>query len=36
MLPGGPLTNFDGMRQGEQAEIVDVVVPYVTAFFAPA
>jgi hypothetical protein len=33
MLPGGPLTNFDGLPHEEQAEILDVVVPYVTAFF---
>jgi predicted alpha/beta-hydrolase family hydrolase len=33
LLPGGPLTNFDGLPPEEQAEIVDVVVPYVKAFF---
>jgi len=33
MLAGGPLTTFDGLPPGEQGEIVDVVVPYVTSFF---
>jgi len=33
MLPGGPLTNFDGLPHAEQEEIVGVVLPYVTAFF---
>ena len=33
MLPGGPLTTFDGLPHEEQAEIVDVVVPYVTELF---
>jgi hypothetical protein len=33
MLAGGPLTTFDGLPPGEQAEILDVVVPYVTSFF---
>jgi Serine aminopeptidase, S33 len=33
MLSGGPLTTFDGLAPEEQAEIIDVVVPYVTAFF---
>jgi alpha-beta hydrolase superfamily lysophospholipase len=33
MVAGGPLTTFDGLPHEEQAEIVDVVVPYVTSFF---
>ncbi len=33
ILAGGPLTTFDGLAPEEQAEIVDVVVPYVTSFF---
>ena len=33
IFPGGPLTTFDGLAPEEQAEIVDVVVPYVTGFF---
>jgi hypothetical protein len=33
MLAGGPLTTFDGLAPAEQAEILDVVVPYVTSFF---
>jgi pimeloyl-ACP methyl ester carboxylesterase len=32
MLPGGPLTTFDGLAHDEQAEIADVVVSYVTSF----
>lgn len=36
MVAGGPLTTFDGLAPGEQAEILDVVVPYVTAFFESA
>jgi hypothetical protein len=36
MLSGGPLTTFDGLPPGEQAEILDVVVPYVTSFFESA
>jgi pimeloyl-ACP methyl ester carboxylesterase len=32
-LPGGPLVTFDGLPPGEQAEILDVVVPYVTGWF---
>ncbi|MGH3062136.1 MAG: hypothetical protein ACRDNA_12085, partial [Gaiellaceae bacterium] len=34
MVAGGPLTTFDGLPPEEQREIVDVVVPYVTSFFA--
>ena len=33
LLPGGPLTTFDGLAPDEQEEILNVVVPYVTAFF---
>lgn len=33
MLPGGPLTTFDGLPHEEQAEIVDVIVPCVTQLF---
>jgi alpha-beta hydrolase superfamily lysophospholipase len=33
MVAGGPLTTFDGLAPGEQAEILDLVVPYVTSFF---
>lgn len=33
MVAGGPLTTFDGLPPEEQGEIVDLVVPYVTAFF---
>lgn len=32
-LPGGPLTTFDGLPPEEQDAILDVVVPYVRAFF---
>ena len=33
MLPGGPLTTFDGLPGDEQREILDAVVPYVTRLF---
>lgn len=33
ILPGGPLTTFDGLPHEEQAEILDVVVPHVTELF---
>jgi hypothetical protein len=33
MVAGLPLTTSDGLPLGEQGEIVDVVVPYVTSFF---
>ena len=33
MIAGGPLTTFDGLPRGEQDEIVDIVVPFVTSFF---
>ncbi|MGH3132091.1 MAG: hypothetical protein ACRDNX_14860, partial [Gaiellaceae bacterium] len=33
LLPGGPLTTFDGLSHEEQAAILDAVVPYVTACF---
>jgi hypothetical protein len=33
MLPGGPLTTFDGLPPAEQEAILDVVVPYVRTFF---
>jgi alpha-beta hydrolase superfamily lysophospholipase len=33
MIAGGPLTTFDGLPPEEQDEIVDIVVPFVTAFF---
>ena len=33
MVAGGPLTTFDGLPPAEQAEILDIVVPYVTSFF---
>ncbi|MGH3037184.1 MAG: alpha/beta hydrolase [Gaiellaceae bacterium] len=33
MVAGGPLTTFDGLAPDEQAEILGVVVPYVTSFF---
>jgi hypothetical protein len=33
MLPGGPLTTFDGLPQREQDEILEAVVPRVTALF---
>lgn len=32
-VAGGPLTTFDGLPPGEQAEILDAVMPYVTSFF---
>ncbi|HEU4450242.1 MAG TPA: hypothetical protein VFR63_09735, partial [Gaiellaceae bacterium] len=35
LLPGGPLTTFDGLPPTEQEEILDVVVPAVTALFEP-
>lgn len=35
-VAGGPLTTFDGLAPDEQAEILDVVVPYVTSFFEGA
>jgi alpha-beta hydrolase superfamily lysophospholipase len=35
-VAGGPLTTFDGLAADEQAEILDVVVPYVTSFFERA
>lgn len=33
MFPGGPLTTFDGLPPAEQDEVLEVVVPHVTAFF---
>jgi hypothetical protein len=33
MLPGGPLTTFDGLAPGEQTEILETVLPYVTELF---
>jgi hypothetical protein len=33
MFPGGPLTTFDGLPPEEQDDVLDLVVPYVTAFF---
>jgi pimeloyl-ACP methyl ester carboxylesterase len=36
LLPGGPLTTFDGLPPAEQHELLATVVPYVTRFFAPA
>jgi alpha/beta superfamily hydrolase len=34
MLPGGPLTTFDGLPPSEQDEILEAVVPRVTSLFA--
>jgi alpha/beta superfamily hydrolase len=33
LLPGGPLTTFDGLPPAEQDEILEAVVPRVTALF---
>ncbi len=33
MLPGGPLTTFDGLPPEEQVEVLDLVVAYVAALF---
>jgi predicted alpha/beta-hydrolase family hydrolase len=33
LLPGGPLTTFDGLPPNEQDEILEAVVPRVTALF---
>ena len=34
LLPGGPLTTFDGLPPSEQDQILEAVVPRVTALFA--
>lgn len=36
LLPGGPLTTFDGLARGEQDAIVDAILPYVTELFEQA